>query len=738
MANYETLKAAIQQVIKTNGNNEIKGALLQQSLLAMINSLGAGFQYAGIATPSTNPGTPDHNVFYFASSPGTYVNFNGIVLSDGETAVLKYNGDWSKETTGFASSDNVAGISVELLSLALTNGKYIDSGGHISTSAYFAYSENFTLKRGESVVVEGSGYSTNVAMLSLAKNNTYTPIIISQDSNVHVWKYTNMGEDAQFAVSFNTGQQHSCKKVVDNQLVAVEQYIKDLFENVDMRFDAITDGTDNIVKLQNGTFTIWNVQVSTNKIGKISVSGTANGSGGRTTKLCVPFSLNAGTYRFVISGSTRSRVFLEKVSGDTIIAGDTSQNFTLTESTNVYVGVNVVNGLTYSDEIGIAIYADTNILDFIPTITAKDLVARKQIIDVDKKNITTKTQVLELSQTTGRYIEYTGNVATATDFAISENFLLKSGETIIIEAVGYSTNVAMLSLVNGNTYVPLIVSADNQLHTWSYTNNGIDAYFALSYNYTRPHTFTKVVNEQISALENSPILLSGIQNIISGIPVVGIIGDSLSSGVTYDENNVQHQNYNFAWWQVLQRESGMDYKYFCEGGLTTRSWFNVSVGAQKAMLDGNQCCVYVIALGVNDAWSLGQSYIGTAQDIKEDYNENADTFFGNYGKIIQMLTQRVPKAKFFAVTVPRRVTVQLAFNDAIREISGIFDNCYLVDLEADYYDVFQNAFIQSQTFGGAHHSAMAYQFIGKIMEKAIGDTIMKNSVDFRYIQFALS
>lgn len=107
MANYATLKAAIQQVVKTNGNNEITGALLQQSLLAMINSLGAGFQYSGIATPSTNPGTPDQNVFYLASTAGTYTNFGGIVLGDNEAAILRYNGTWTKDTGGFATQQMV-------------------------------------------------------------------------------------------------------------------------------------------------------------------------------------------------------------------------------------------------------------------------------------------------------------------------------------------------------------------------------------------------------------------------------------------------------------------------------------------------------------------------------------------------------------------------------------------------------------------------------------------------------
>lgn len=115
MANYATLKAAIQDVIKTNGNNEITGALLQQSLLAMINSLGYGYQYMGLATPTTNPGTPDQNVFYLASTAGTYTNFDALVLTDGEIAILKYNGAWSKDSTGAASLEKVNQLGQEVI-----------------------------------------------------------------------------------------------------------------------------------------------------------------------------------------------------------------------------------------------------------------------------------------------------------------------------------------------------------------------------------------------------------------------------------------------------------------------------------------------------------------------------------------------------------------------------------------------------------------------------------------------
>ena len=94
MADYNVLKASIQDVIKQNGNNEITGALLQQSLLAIINSLGANFQFSGIATPLTDPGTPDQNVFYLAFVPGIYTGFGNINVSKGIN-VLTYNGSWA-------------------------------------------------------------------------------------------------------------------------------------------------------------------------------------------------------------------------------------------------------------------------------------------------------------------------------------------------------------------------------------------------------------------------------------------------------------------------------------------------------------------------------------------------------------------------------------------------------------------------------------------------------------------
>lgn len=114
MSNYSSLKATINANVKANGNQEITGPVMNSVLNAMVDSLGAGYQYMGKAVPSTNPGTPDAKVFYLASDPGTYTNFNGLVVADGEVAFLKWDADWSKEVTGAATAAQLTQLGQEV------------------------------------------------------------------------------------------------------------------------------------------------------------------------------------------------------------------------------------------------------------------------------------------------------------------------------------------------------------------------------------------------------------------------------------------------------------------------------------------------------------------------------------------------------------------------------------------------------------------------------------------------
>lgn len=93
---YESLKSAVSAVITDNGNNDITGAILRILLNNnIIPQLGAE-KYKGFATPTTNPGTPESEVYYLATEVGTYANFSGLLIDGGVNLIIYKSNVWEK------------------------------------------------------------------------------------------------------------------------------------------------------------------------------------------------------------------------------------------------------------------------------------------------------------------------------------------------------------------------------------------------------------------------------------------------------------------------------------------------------------------------------------------------------------------------------------------------------------------------------------------------------------------
>lgn len=109
MSKYATLIAQIAANIRRNGAQAITGDLLQEQLLAMITSLGEYYQFGGLASPSAEFTPGDEPVVFVAATPGTYTNFGGLVVADGEVALLVWSGSaWSRQTTDIATRSEVS------------------------------------------------------------------------------------------------------------------------------------------------------------------------------------------------------------------------------------------------------------------------------------------------------------------------------------------------------------------------------------------------------------------------------------------------------------------------------------------------------------------------------------------------------------------------------------------------------------------------------------------------------
>lgn len=133
MGNYKELKQAISDVIKTNGNQEITGAIMQNVLNTIVSTVGANRTFVGIANKNTNPGTPDGNVFYIAYTAGDYVKFQSkagnLTVNPGELAIL-YNEttNWGKSVIGMSSDGVIALANITNQINATGRYAYTDTG----------------------------------------------------------------------------------------------------------------------------------------------------------------------------------------------------------------------------------------------------------------------------------------------------------------------------------------------------------------------------------------------------------------------------------------------------------------------------------------------------------------------------------------------------------------------------------------------------------------------------------
>lgn len=218
---------------------------------------------------------------------------------------------------------------------------------------------------------------------------------------------------------------------------------------------------------------------------------------------------------------------------------------------------------------------------------------------------------------------------------------------------------------------------------------------------------------------------------------VGIIGDSLASGESSYKDNGEIKFvdlYQYSWGQFMAKSSGNKYINFSKGGMTTKGWLiNSDYGLPFAKQPENRCDSYIIGLGVNDRNS--EMTVGTSADIDlENSDNNKDTFYGNYGKIIQEIQKLYPTVKIFVLTIPSSNSNNTNYNNAIRDMANIFNNVYCIDLYNNVYDAYNSGFIENNKRDG-HYNAIAYEYMAEIIARQISLYMADNYEDFKYCEF---
>lgn len=129
--------------------------------------------------------------------------------------------------------------------------------------------------------------------------------------------------------------------------------------------------------------------------------------------------------------------------------------------------------------------------------------------------------------------------------------------------------------------------------------------------------------------------------------------------------------------------------------------------------------------------------VGTTADINlSDYTQNADTYCGNMGKIIQKLQEHEPKAPIFIFIDPNPPMGDQAYNNVIPDIVELFDNVWIIDLKTYAQVLFtdKNEIIGSQARSG-HYSALGYQEIAFVIATYVDWIVRNNLSAFSQVEF---
>jgi len=212
MASYNELLALIDAYINQNGVQAITGQVLNGVLRAMVDQLGRGYSIMGTADPTTDPGTPDGPESWFASTPGTYTNFDGLTVANAELALLSYT-----PSDGFSKTTLTQGI----VSTAATVDDQV--GTPSVSSSYVNGVLTFTFQNMKGNPGDAAGFGTVSASVD---GNIGTPGVQVQTSGPNtaknmVFQFTNLkgetGVTSVVATVDNTSGNPQCAVSLNGQ-----------------------------------------------------------------------------------------------------------------------------------------------------------------------------------------------------------------------------------------------------------------------------------------------------------------------------------------------------------------------------------------------------------------------------------------------------------------------------------------------------------------------------------------
>ena len=315
----------------------------------------------------------------------------------------------------------------------------------------------------------------------------------------------------------------------------------------------------------------------------------------------------------------------------------------------------------------------------------------------------------------GSFVGSNGLIQPSGGFAYLNNIPVSKGDTVTFVARGYNTGVAMIAMVNGNNeFTPLVKSVDSTIRTYEYSFKK-SCVICLSYNNNYDHSCTIVKNLDKIGGNYETLFGHGVL-----FPRMAVIGDSLSSGELVI-NGQAEDVYSNSWLSFLARKTNASARtHYSQGGLTARGWLNTYLTKMQSDTPFN---AYFVALGTNDCFSHPYD-IGTVSD-----ESGSDTFVGYYKQIIDSVRTKAPNCVIFCVSTYNNVEAHIPYNQMIKDIADLYDNCFFVDFVGNTQIYTSTGSVWSDT---GHFTTIGYNYVASVIYQLVNDIVDNNPQFFKW------
>ena len=707
MSEYSDLKATINANIKANNNQEITGSVLNSVLNQMVNILGTGYQFAGVATPATNPSAPDAKVFYIANGKGTYTNFGSLEVTEDEVVVLYWDTAWHKEATGIASQE-------KLSELELIAGNEVEVANATNETISITYQcrVDELIKAGTLLNIKVVDTNNCIAearlriwylndiqsYMDIPSINEWVIIIPTQDIKAY----------SVYATS-TTGNIGDISILKRGSFYAIE-------EKVIQHDDDLKDITD-FTGIAN-----FPIEINTGKYYALNANNEVvlNDNNGY---VYAESSVERGLYNIYAWARGGASVIVQGVSGKIY---HEFNRYTEPENWLVYLPENT--GKIY-------ISSHKSVTPKLSRVLRSDLI--NQIQSARETDV-----INESSFTSGGY--FGGQTTT-----------VQSGSGWYIERVpikGYKSIDIIFESVSAVSWrESMITDASGNVTQWGYEKDANALHFDV--NFGDEYLYVSTSKPTICVLLNKAKSENAFVNPLEGLKdrpnfhisifnKITCIGDSLTQGVfNTTGNDIVDTRYSYP--TFLQKQTGVATKNLGIGSTcasradTGHSWFDAanSSGYFKEENIGD-CCI--IALGTNDISRFGEFTGDVSTDIGNTIETCANTSVGGYAAIVLKMKEMQPKMKFFFVTISNnrnQVSDRTPANEKIRQLAEHF-GAYVIDLEKWA----ENTITEQEVFAvkyknGSHNNALGYNLRAKQYAVAMSYLIEHNWKDFQDVQF---